>query len=136
MASMSAVAAMFLEGSASMGAVRDDVAAVRWFRAAAEAGDAQAMAVLGSLLAEGRGAPGSRPDPREAKRWTEAAADLGHEFARVNVAAMEGRRPAQPHPTIQLQVMTPQRAPPPLALVSGNGGGGGGGGGGPFAPLP
>jgi TPR repeat protein len=61
------------------GVDRSDVEAVRWNRAAAEAGNTSGMYNLGVMCATGRGVEQSDV---EAVRWWRAAAALGHAKAR------------------------------------------------------
>ena len=62
------------------GLPRDPLSAQLWFRRAAEAADAEAMAALAEMLESGHGC---LRDPRQARSWYEAAARLGHDRARV-----------------------------------------------------
>ena len=63
----------------------DRVAALRWFRAAAELGHGQAQLMLGRYLAEG---VDGEPDPVEASNWLEQAAAQGIEEAQADLAAL------------------------------------------------
>ena len=54
---------------------QDDAEAVRWFRLAAEQGDATAQNNLGVRYGTGRGVP---QDDAEAVRWYRLAAEQGH----------------------------------------------------------
>ena len=70
----------------AIGGVRHDpVAAVEWFRAAATAGDALGMNMLGRCLENGWGAP---MDYVEAVRWFRAAAEAGLDWGQYNLANM------------------------------------------------
>ncbi|WP_433268349.1 hypothetical protein ACQPZF_04025 [Actinosynnema sp. CS-041913] len=61
---------------------QDDDAALPWLRQAAEAGEVDAMAVLGDVY-------DFLGDTGLAKRWYRAAADLGDEGAADNLAALD-----------------------------------------------
>ena len=58
-----------------MGVPEDDAEAVRWFRLAAEQGDAYAQYNLGRMYANGEGVP---EDFVEAVAWYRKAAEQGH----------------------------------------------------------
>ena len=62
---------MYADGQ---GVPQDDVEAVRWFRLAADQGDADAQGNLGFMYADGRGVA---QDDVEAVRWYRLAADQG-----------------------------------------------------------
>jgi len=62
---------------------RDLNEALRFYRAAAEKGLAEAQFELGTWHADGRVVPS---DDKEAMRWFQKAADQGHAFAQVHVA--------------------------------------------------
>jgi TPR repeat protein len=76
-------------GLASLGT--DDALAVKYFRLAADQGNAQAQSSLGAAHMEGRG--GLEKDDREAVRLFRLSADQGNPAGRLNlgVAYMEGR---------------------------------------------
>ena len=57
------------------GVAHCDVEAARWFRKAADQGDAEAQCHLGDMFAEGRG---EAQNDEEAARWYRKAADQGH----------------------------------------------------------
>ena len=57
------------------GVAQSDVEAARWFRKAADQGDAEAQCHLGDMFAEGRG---EAQNDEEAARWYRKAADQGH----------------------------------------------------------
>ena len=85
-----ALAAEFLVVAATMyetgvGVAQDDAEAVRWFRLAAEQGDANAQFNLGLRHADGRGVP---QDDVEAVRWYRLAADQGNADAKKNLELM------------------------------------------------
>ena len=62
--------------------------ALRWFRKAAEQGDAEAQHYLGFMYEEGRGVA---QDGREAVRWYHKAAEQGLAAAQLNLGAMYER---------------------------------------------
>jgi TPR repeat protein len=64
---------------------KDDKEAARWFRHAADKGNAGAQYQLGLMYAKGQGVA---KDDKEAVAWYRKAADQGHEMARKNLAAM------------------------------------------------
>ena len=70
------------------GVLQNDVAAARWFRAAAEQGDAEAQFNLGFHYREGRGVP---QDDARAIRWYRRAAEQGEADAQNNLAGMYAR---------------------------------------------
>ena len=59
------------------GVPQDDAEAVRWFRLAAEQGEARAQFNLGIRYANGEGVP---QDDAEAIRWYRLAAEQGEEY--------------------------------------------------------
>ena len=67
------------------GVPQDDAEAVRWYRLAANQGNADAQGNLGAMLLNGQGVP---QDHAEAIRWFRAAADQGNAFAQFNLGAM------------------------------------------------
>lgn len=67
------------------GVRRDPVAAIEWFRAAATAGDALGMNMLGRCLENGWAAA---VDYVEAVRWFRAAAEAGFDWGQYNFANM------------------------------------------------
>ena len=70
------------------GVLQNDVAAARWFRAAAEQGDAEAQFNLGFHYREGRGVP---QDDARAIRWYRRAAEQGDADAQNNLGGMYAR---------------------------------------------
>ena len=64
----------------------DSAGAMRWYRKAAEQGDARAQSNLGLMYANGVGIP---KDYVEAARWYRKAADQGDETAKRNLATLE-----------------------------------------------
>ena len=70
------------------GVLQNDVAAARWFRAAAEQGDAEAQFNLGFHYREGRGVP---QDDARAIRWYRRAAEQGEADAQNNLGGMYAR---------------------------------------------
>ena len=67
------------------GVPKDDAEAVKWYRKAADQGDAIAQFNLGWMYDEGRGVS---KDDAEAVRWYRKAADQGHALAQFNLGAM------------------------------------------------
>jgi TPR repeat protein len=63
----------------------DYAKALRWYRKAADQGDAKAQGGLGTMYAKGRGAP---RDYAEALRWYRKAADQGDATAQGNLGTM------------------------------------------------
>ena len=63
----------------------DPAEAVRWFRLAADQGDADAQLNLGYMYEYGRGV---RQDPAEAARWYRLAADQGDAVAQTNLGIL------------------------------------------------
>lgn len=61
---------------------RDEFAASRWYRAAAENGHAGAQIMLGQRYGAGRGLP---RDDAEALRWFRASAELGHPMGQAEL---------------------------------------------------
>jgi len=79
------------------GTKRDYAAALRWFKAGADAGDSGAMNNLGIMYELGQGVP---RDPAEAAKWYKAAAEAGEPTAqknldRLNQTTAPRRRPQQ-----------------------------------------
>ena len=64
---------------------KDAAEAVRWWRRAAEQGDARAQVNLGFMYAEGQGVP---QDDLEAARWYRLAAEQGEAGAQFNLGSM------------------------------------------------
>ena len=69
-----------------VGVPQDHAEALRWFRAAAKQGDAEAQNNLGVMYHNGDGLPG--PDPPKALKWYRAAARQGEPAALHNLAGM------------------------------------------------
>jgi TPR repeat protein len=67
---------------------RADAEAVRWYRKAAEQGNAAGQTNLGWMYAEGRG--GLAKDDGEAVRWYRKAAEQGDPEARSKLRASAG----------------------------------------------
>jgi TPR repeat protein len=65
---------------------------VRWYRLAADQGDADAQFNLGVMYDTGRGVP---QDDAEAERWYRLAADQGDANAQSNLGVMYHRQPGQ-----------------------------------------
>ena len=64
------------------GVLKDEAEAVRWYRLAAEQGDASAQLNLGVMYDNGRGV---LKDEAEAVRWFRLAADQGNAAAQFNL---------------------------------------------------
>ena len=64
---------------------QDDAEALRWYRLAAEQGDASAQFRLGFTYGTGRGVP---QDDAEALRWFRLAAEQGNANAQYNIGVM------------------------------------------------
>ncbi len=69
-----------------LGVSQDDKQAVKWFRLAAEQGNADAQNNLGWVYANGLGIP---KDLEEAVKWYRLAAEQGHDLARGNLDDMQ-----------------------------------------------
>ena len=67
------------------GVPEDDAEAVRWYRLAAEQGNATAQLNLGVMYAKGEGVP---KDDAEAVRWFRLAAEQGYAAAQLNLGVM------------------------------------------------
>lgn len=68
-----------------LGVAKDGDAAIKWFRAAAEAGDARGMAFLGIAYLHGDHVP---KDMTQAARWLKPAAEKGEQSAMTYLAVM------------------------------------------------
>jgi TPR repeat protein len=64
------------------GLAKDEVESLKWYRMAAEQGDAMAQYNLGWRYADGRGAPA---DKAEAVKWYRQAAEQGHADAQAHL---------------------------------------------------
>ena len=82
---------MYLNGA---GVPQDYVEAVRWYRLAADQGDAEAQNNLGFMYANGRGGP---QDYAEAERWWRLAADQGHADAQLGLEMLSDRGEGAPY---------------------------------------
>ena len=58
---------------------------MKWYRKAAEQGEACAQYLVGGMCDFGRGVP---KDDKEAAKWYRLAADQGHAFAQLNLGLM------------------------------------------------
>ena len=67
------------------GVPEDHAEAVRWYRMAAEQGNAKAQNSLGDMYYRGEGIP---EDHAEAARWSRLAAEQGHAEAQYNLGVM------------------------------------------------
>ena len=70
------------------GAEKSDKEAVRWYRQAADQGDAAAQFCLGFAYKYGEGV---EPSDEEAVHWYRQAADQGHAAAQAAIAAAEAK---------------------------------------------
>ncbi len=77
------VGSMYNDGEATV--VEDDRETMRWFRIAAEQGDARAQFNLGTMYDHGDGVI---EDDAEAARWYRMAAEQGHASAQFNLGLM------------------------------------------------
>ena len=75
-----------------LGVRQDDAEAVRWYRLAADQGDASGHFNLGMMYANGLGVP---QDDVEAARWWRLAADQGVAEAQSNLRVVEARMTAE-----------------------------------------
>ena len=101
------------------GVTKDDVEAVKWYRKAAEQGNALAQANLGILFETGRGVP---KDDVEAAVWYRKAAEQGNTFAQANLRVLleSGRKaPASDSLVGAQQIVAPSLQASPSAFVSG-----------------
>jgi TPR repeat protein/DNA-binding IscR family transcriptional regulator len=88
-------AQLFLANAASMGAFdvpQNDAEAVKWYRLAADQGDADAQFELAGQYDEGVGVPQSEA---EAMKWYRLAAEQGHADAQAAWDRLEGRAAKQ-----------------------------------------
>ena len=67
------------------GVLKDEAEAVRWYRLAAEQGDAAAQFNLGLMYANGEGV---LKDEAEAVRWYRKAVEQGYAGAQLNLGVM------------------------------------------------
>jgi TPR repeat protein len=80
-ASQVLLGSMYSEGK---GVAQDDAEAARWYRMAAEQGDAQGQFALGQILFFGLGSV--EPGPEEAVAWLRKASEQGHARAQGDLA--------------------------------------------------
>ena len=76
---------MYAQGQ---GVPQDYAEAIRWYRQAAEQGNAEAQFNLGLMYAQGQGVP---QDHAEAVRWFRLAAEQGNTDARFNLRVMDAQ---------------------------------------------
>lgn len=83
------------------GLARDDAAAVKWYRAAAEQGEPAAQAALGRMLSSGRGV---ERNEREGLEWYRKAAEQGSRSAEyaLGLAYLNGNSVVSKDPTVAL----------------------------------
>jgi TPR repeat protein len=89
---------MYAEGK---GVPQDYAEALRWYRKAADQGDAGAQSNLGVMYAKGQGVP---QDSAEAARWYRKAADQGEAVGQFNLGGMyaEGQGVPQEYVTAHM----------------------------------
>lgn len=92
-----ALAVCYADG---LGTARDDAAAMKWFRAAARAGDPDAQLDLGIRLLTGEG--GATKDPEAGREWLQKAARAGRRQAR-RLLRVTRPAPKRPPPTAARQ---------------------------------
>ena len=73
------------------GVPQDYKEAVKWWRKAAEQGDAEAQSNLGEMYYKGEGVP---QDYKEAIKWFRKAAEQGHTWAQYNLTKLEAKNEA------------------------------------------
>ena len=71
--------------NAQEGVQQDDVEAVKWYRKAAEQGDADAQVFLGLMYRNGKGV---QQDYAEAVKWVRKAAEQGNAEAQFNLGVI------------------------------------------------
>ena len=81
-----------------LGVPQEDAEAVRWYRLAADQGNAAAQLDLGVMYDYGRGVP---QDVAEAVRWYRLAADQGQAGAQFNLGAMYANGEGVPQNSVQ-----------------------------------
>ncbi|MCY3771094.1 MAG: tetratricopeptide repeat protein [Gemmatimonadetes bacterium] len=79
----------------------DDTEAVRWYRMAAELGDAMSQQRLGDMYADGRGVP---ENDMEAVKWYRLAAEQGYDRAQLDLGDMFIRGEGVPGDYVQAYV--------------------------------
>lgn len=68
-----------------LGVPKDEHEAVRWYRLAADQGNADAQCLLGAMYGDGRGV---KQNYSEAVKWVRLAADQGHAYAQYGLGIM------------------------------------------------
>ena len=81
----------------------DNKEAVKWFRLAAEQGDAEAQINLGVMYETGRGVP---KDDKEAVKWYRLAAEQGDADAQFNVGVMHHNGTGVPQDFVMAYAVT------------------------------
>jgi TPR repeat protein len=81
-----------------LGVPQDYAAAIKWYRLAADEGNANAQAGLASMYAEGQGVP---QDYAAAIEWYRLAADQGNANAQYNLGTMYARGEGLPRDNIR-----------------------------------
>ena len=82
------------------GVQQDHDEAARWYRLAAEQGNANAQNNLGTMYADGQGV---KKDDAEALRWWRKAADQGHAKAQEQLRSMKESKPPDGSPAASFQ---------------------------------
>jgi len=80
------------------GVPENNAEAVKWYRKAAERGDADAQFALGFIYAKGLGVP---QDYAEAIKWTRKAADQGQALAQYNLGVAYSNGQGVPQDYVQ-----------------------------------
>jgi hypothetical protein len=80
------------------GVTENDVEAAKWYRLAAEQGDAEGQFALGIMYETGAGVP---ENDAEAVKWFRLAAEQGHAGAQTNLGVMYGTGQGVPEDFVQ-----------------------------------
>ncbi len=80
------------------GVPQDYAEALKWYRKAADQGNARAQTILGFVYDTGQGVP---QDYAEAVKWYRNAADQGNAFAQSNLGLMYGNGQGVPQDYVQ-----------------------------------
>ena len=84
-----------------VGVPQDDAEGVRWYRLAAEQGDAQAQYMLGDMYRFGRGVS---QDDISATRWYRSAADQGDAISQFNLGIMYSNGQGVPQDDVEAHI--------------------------------
>jgi hypothetical protein len=85
------------------GVPQDNAESVRWYRKAADQGDADAQYNLGAMYANGQGIP---QDYAEAMRWCRKAADQGNSSAQYHLGVMYAYGQGVPRDFVRAHIWT------------------------------